>query len=79
MLKVTLMQTLQLAAKARQTGAIDDSEHQLASSRIRNTDDETLIAEWRSLLEATIRRHLALNPHLTSPASETQRPPTPKP
>jgi hypothetical protein len=79
MLKVTLLQTLQLAAKAKRDGAINEEEFSLASKRCRATDDETLISEWKSLLEATLRRHLAVSQHLTQPASETIRPPTPKP
>ena len=79
MLKIPQAQTLQVAAKTRKAGAIDESEYQLVASQIRNITDETLLAEWKTLLETTLRRHLELNPHLTSPASETIRPPMPIP
>lgn len=59
---VTVVQLLQQAAKARKDSIIDNSDYVALSEAVRTAQDDALIVEWKTLLDATIRR--ALDPWL---------------
>jgi len=59
---ITVVQLLQHAATARKDNIIDNSDYVALSESVRTAQDDALIVEWKTLLDATIRR--ALDPWL---------------
>lgn len=59
---ITVVQLLQQASKARKDNIVDNSDYVALSESVRTAQDDALIEEWKTLLDATIRR--ALDPWL---------------